>query len=99
MILLLSPALKLKIEVGHCSWEDLDAAVQEFVNNLRAANGVVNRLVVMGAAEGIISHHDVSKLSSHGGHIEITKSWANHYSTEWGSLKEGVQHLGKVSLA
>ena len=31
--------------------EELDAAVQEFVNNLRAANGVVNRLVVMGAAE------------------------------------------------
>ena len=26
--------------------EELDAAVQEFVNNLRAGNGVVNRLVL-----------------------------------------------------
>ena len=51
--------------------EELDAAVQEFVNNLRAANGVMNRVVVMGAAEGIVSYRNVSKLSSHSGHIEI----------------------------
>ena len=41
--------------------KELDAAVQEFVNNLRAANGVVNRVVVMNAAEGIVYHRDVSK--------------------------------------
>ena len=58
--------------------KELDAAVQEFVNNLRAANRVVNRVVVMGAAEGIVCHRDVSKLSSHSGHIEITKNWAKH---------------------
>ena len=36
--------------------EELDAAIQKLVNNLRAANEIVNRLIVMGAAEKIISH-------------------------------------------
>lgn len=79
--------------------EELDAAVQEFVNNLRAANGVVNRLVVMGAAEGIISHRDVSKLSSHGGHIEITKSWAKSLLNRMGFVKRRCSTSGKISLA
>ena len=51
--------------------EELDSLVQEFILNLRAASGVVNTTVVMGAAEGIISYHDASKLSSHGEHINI----------------------------
>ena len=53
---------------------DLDAAVQEYVQSLRMAGGVVNTLVVMAAAEGIVAARDVSKLVSHGGHIEITKT-------------------------
>ena len=41
--------------------EKLDAAVQEFVNNLRVTNGVVNRAAVMGTAEGIVSCRDIPK--------------------------------------
>ena len=54
---------------------DIDAAIQEYVQSLRAGR-VVNKLVVMAAAEGIVAAKDVSKLMSHGGHIEITKTWA-----------------------
>ena len=75
--------------------EELDAAVQEFVNNLRSANGVVNRLVVMGAAEGIIP---IMIFLSCLHMVDISRSQKagpNHYSTEWGSLKESVQHLGR----
>ena len=56
--------------------EELDAAVQEYVSSLRIAGGVVNTVVVRAAAEGIISARDITKLTSHGGHINITKSWA-----------------------
>ena len=63
------------------------------MNNFRAANGVVNRVVVMGAAEGIVWHCDVLKLSSHGGHIQITKSWAKSLLTRIGLLRENVQHI------
>ena len=40
--------------------KELDGAVQEFVNTLRAENRVVNRIVVIGAAEDIVCHRDVS---------------------------------------
>ena len=63
------------------------------MNNLKTANGVVNKVVVMGATEGIVSHRDVSKLSSHSGHIEITKSWAKLSVTRMSLLRESVQHL------
>ena len=69
------------------------------MNNLRAANGVVNRVVVMGAAEGIVCHRDVSKLSSHGGHIEITKSWAKSLLTRMGFVKRKCSTSGKLSIA
>ena len=77
----------------------MDSAVQEFVKNLRAANGVVNRVVVMGAAEGIVSHRDISKLSSHGGHIEITKSWAKSLLSRMGFVKRKCSTSGKLSIA
>ena len=53
---------------------DLDVAVQEYIQSLRMAGGVINTLVVMVAAEGIVAVRDVSKFVSHGGHIEITKT-------------------------
>ena len=56
--------------------KELDKAVQECIEATRAVGGVINTAVVMGAAEGIISARDISKLSSHGGHITITKTWA-----------------------
>ena len=57
--------------------KELDAAVQEFVNNLRAANGVVNRVVVMGATQKVLFPIVIFQnclLTVE--HIEIIKSWA-----------------------
>ena len=53
----------------------------------------------MGAAERIISHRDVSKLSSHGGHIKITKSWAKSLLNRMGFVKRKCSISGKISLA
>ena len=67
--------------------EELDAAVQEYVSSLRIAGGVVNTVVVRAAAEGIISARDITKLTSHGGHINITKSWAMSLLNRMGYVK------------
>ena len=69
------------------------------MNNLRAASGVVNTLVVIGAAEEIVSYRDISKLSSHGGHIEITKTWAKSLLQRMGFVKRKCSTSGKISLA
>lgn len=55
---------------------ELDAAVQEYVQSLRLANGFVNAIVDMSVADGIVSAKNISMLKSHGGRIVITKSWA-----------------------
>ena len=77
---------------------DLDAAVQKYVQSLRMAGGVVNTLVVMAAAEGIVAARDVSKLVSHGSHIEITKTWARSLLIRMGYIKRKCSTSGKISL-
>ena len=42
--------------------EELDAAVQEYIKSLRTTGAVVNTVVVMAAAVGIIAARDVTKL-------------------------------------
>ena len=54
----------------------LDKAVQEYVRGLREVGSVVDISIIMAAAEGIIVAQDEGLLVQHGGHIEITKSWA-----------------------
>lgn len=53
----------------------LDKAVQDYITAMITIGGVVNTSIVMAAAEGIVSAHDVSKLGSNGGHIHLTKTW------------------------
>ena len=77
----------------------LDTLVWEFINNLRAAGGVVNATIVMGAAEGIISYRDASKLSSNGGHIEISKSLAKSFLQRMGFVKRKCSTSGKIPVA
>ena len=55
---------------------ELDMAVQQYVQALRTAGGVVNTTIVIAAAMGIVSARDPTKFTSHGGHINITKTWA-----------------------
>ena len=72
--------------------QELDAAVQEYVESLRKVNGSVNTLVVMGAAEGIVGARDMSKLKQ----IEITKSWARSLLIRMGYVKRKCTTSGKL---
>lgn len=76
--------------------EKLDAAVQEYVSSLRIVGGAVNTVVVRAAAEGIISARDITKLTSHGGHINITKSWAMSLLNRMGYVKRKASTSGKI---
>ena len=67
--------------------QDLDKAMQEYIEATRAAGGVVNTAIVMAAAVGIVSSRDMTKLSSHGGFINITKTWAKSLPKRMGYVK------------
>jgi len=75
--------------------EEMDAAVQQYVESLRLMGTPVNATVVMGAAEGIIAARDVTKLRQHdgkfyGGDINITKSLARSLLNRMGYVKRNV---------
>ena len=80
---------------------EMDKAVQEYniISSLRVTGGVVNTAIVMGAAEGIASARDASKLVSHGGHIDINKSWAKSFLKRMGYVKRKASNAGKVPAA
>ena len=47
----------------------------------------MNTAIVRRAIEGIISYRDVSKLFSYGGHIDITKCWAQSLLQQMGLVE------------
>ncbi|XP_019635711.1 PREDICTED: uncharacterized protein LOC109478536 [Branchiostoma belcheri] len=76
---------------------DLDDQLKEYTQNLRRAGGVVNRLVVQGAARGLVARKDRSLLVEHGGHIRISKPWANSFLRRMNFVKrKGTKAARKV---
>ena len=78
--------------------KNLDDFVKEWMENLRILGGVVNTMVVMAGAQGIILSRDATKLQSHGGHINITKSWARSLFIRMGFVKQKCSNAGKVPV-
>ena len=52
--------------------EKMDAAVQEYIENLRIAGTVVKTTVLMAAGVGIVAARDVTKLKEYDGHFYAT---------------------------
>ena len=81
--------------------EEMNAAVQQYIESLRLIGTIVNATVVMGAAEGIVAARDVTKLRQHdghfyGGHINITKSLARSILNCVGYVKRKCSMAGKL---
>lgn len=66
-----------------------------YVQSFWWTSGVVNTIVVMAAAEGIISAKNMSMLISHGEHIVITKNWARSLLSRMGYVKQKCSTSGK----
>ena len=71
--------------------------VQEYIEATRAAGGVVNTAIVMAAAVRIMSSCDVTKLSSHGRYVNITKTWAKSLLKQMGYVIRKCSNIGKIS--
>ena len=77
--------------------QQLDKSIQ--TESLRKAGGVVNTAIVVSAAYGIISVREPSLLREHGGHLELTKSWAKSLLKCMGYVKRKGSNAGKVAVA
>lgn len=78
---------------------ELDRLVQNFVDSMRKTGGVVNTLIVMAGAHGIVSARNPALLVEHGGHIEFTKAWAKSLLKRMGYVKRKCSNAGKMSVA
>ena len=74
----------------------LDGRVQSFIRDMRCHGAVINTAVVMGCAEGIVSHHDSNLLAGNGGHITISKDWAKSLLHRMGYVKRRESTSAKV---
>ena len=76
---------------------ELDKAVQTYVEATRPVGGVMNTAtcIFMAAAVGIVVSKDITKLSSHGGHIHITKPWAKFLLKRMAYVKNKCLNAGK----
>ena len=67
--------------------EILDAKVKKYIQALRSAGTPIGSSIVMAAGEGIVRAHDRTLLVQHGGHIQITKTWALSLLKRMGFVK------------
>ena len=67
--------------------DELDENVKKMVNSVRNSGGVINSAIVMAAGKGIVLAKDRSLLVENGGHIGITKSWAQSFLRRMGMVK------------
>ena len=68
--------------------ETLDQQVQAYLGMLRDSGGVVNTSIAIAAATGIVQKRDRSLLAENGGHIALTKHWAQYLLQRMGYVKQ-----------
>ena len=78
--------------------KDLDLKMQAYIASLHEAGGVVNTAIVIAAATGIVKQHNSNLLAANGGHIVLTKHWAQYMLQRMGYVKRKATSKGKVTV-
>ena len=74
-----------------------DAKVVDWVRNVRMLGGVINKRIVMAAAQGIMQKFARNRLVQNGGHITITQAWAKSFLQRLGFTKrKGTKAVKKL---
>ena len=78
--------------------ETLDQQVQAYFGVLRDSGGVINTSIAIAAATGIFRKRDTSLLAENGGHIALSKHWAQYLLQRMGYVKQKSTTKVKVSV-
>ena len=74
--------------------DDMDTAVQAYVESIRKLGGVVNTAIVLGGAEAIIADRDRTLLDT----LAPGKDWAKSLLSRIGYVKRKATTKGKVAV-
>ena len=58
--------------------DELEMQVRVYLKSLREHSAVVNSVIAVECAEGIVRNSTSSLLAQNGGHIALTKTWAKN---------------------
>ena len=71
--------------------------VEDYIHSIRLSGGVVNRSILIATARGIIINKEKCILSEFGGHVELSRSWAQSFLRRLGYVKrKGTKAARKV---
>ena len=77
---------------------DLDRQVRAYLLVLRDNGCVINTAILIACAEGVVKSFDSNLLDCNGGHIRLTKSWAQSLMSRMGFVKRRASTKAKVSV-
>ena len=72
--------------------------MQAYLISLCEAGGVVNTSIAIAAAMGIVRRHDSNLLAVNGGHIILTKHWAQYLLQRMGYVKRKASSKAKITV-
>ena len=76
----------------------MDRQVRVYLTSLRDVGGIVNTSIAIAAATGIIRRHNSNLLAVNGGHIVLTKHWAQYLMQRMGFVKIKATSKAKVTV-
>ena len=78
---------------------ELDKQVKSYIGYLRERGAVVNTVIFLGVAEGIVRNHDSNWLACNGGHICLGKPWAKNLLCRMGYVKRRGSTSAKITVS
>ena len=75
----------------------MELALKEYIRKLRQNGAVVNRMIVISAAYGIVEYFNKGLLKEFGGTLELTRVWAQSFMSRIGLVKrKGTKAVRKL---
>ena len=76
---------------------ELDRHVQSYIMALHDNCAVINTIITIACAQGVVKNLDSKLLADNGGHINLTKFWAKNLMQRMGLVKRRASTKAKMS--
>ena len=78
--------------------EEVDRKVKAYLLSLCSCGAVLNKVITLTCAKGIVMNEDASSLDVSGGHISLTKHWVKNFLRRIGFIKRKGTPKARVGI-
>ena len=65
-------------------------SLKEYIHKIRRNGGIVNKMILISTAHGIVEYYNRSLLKKYGGCLELSRAWAQSLMSRLGFVRENV---------